>query len=601
MFNLYLYQPQHPVNFFGQTSYWLPYSTGCLWSYLNQFDDITENYQLMELGYKRENQEDVISRMVDPAVVGFSCYIWNERYCLDLAEKIKQKWPNCMIVFGGPQAHSGTLNNKFVDAIVNGEGERSFLRILRQVLAAEELEIIYPKDRLEELEFPSPYLTGVFDEIVKSHPDITWQAVLETNRGCPYSCTFCDWGGAIYTKVRKFDIERVQQEIQWMAKNNVSYIICADANFGMFKERDIKIAYMLKDAIDDKDAKVESVNLQFAKNSTEVVFEIGRILGSVLKGLTFSVQSMNPDTLEAIKRKNMDINKLNHLLELAAKYNAMAYSEMILGMPFETTETWKSGVTELLELGQHNSIDIWFTQLLPNSEMAQFASRQKYKITSIHAKNYANMYNNEDAHPETIELVNSTSTMSTDDMIESYLYGWSVVQFHTPGYTQVLAKYCRHVLNMSYREFYDQFYLAIQRDQMFGPLYQELKNLVSKYLNTGILDTSAGKHVTGHAMHYFATKEIYDNKKKVIDTVSRFVTIPDDVIAIQNNFVADPSNCKPVEVFCDYDIDTWAKSPVTYKITTKFPYSQDFDFYGHRRRGLLKNKFKVIENEPNEV
>jgi radical SAM superfamily enzyme YgiQ (UPF0313 family) len=596
MYNLYLFQPQYSIEFYGQTSYWLPYSTGCLWSYLNQFDDIKQNYQLKELGYKRENQADVIARMVNPAVCGFSCYVWNERYCLDLAEKIKQRWPNCVIVFGGPQAHSGTLNHKFVDTIVYGEGERSFLKILRQVIAGNEIDQIYPKDRIEELDFPSPYLTGVFDEIVKSEPNTTWQAVLETNRGCPYSCTFCDWGSAIYTKVRKFKLERVAEEINWIAENNVSYIVCADANFGILKERDITIANLLKVAIEHPKSKIQSLNLQFAKNSTEVIFEIGKILGSYIKGLTFSVQSMNDDTLEAIKRKNMEINKFSTLLELGEKYGAMAYSEMILGLPLETVETWKNGMTELLEVGQHNAIDIWFTQLLPNSELAQFSSRQQYKISSIQTKNYTMIYNHEDAHAEIIELINGTGTMSTDDMVESYLYAWMICQFHIPGYSQVLAKYSRNVLDVSYRKFYDSLYKAIQSDPVFGPIYAELKQTVDTYLKKGGLVVNDA-NLRGHALHHYANKQIYENRKQVIDMVSTFMFVPQTINELQSYFIADKSQTGPITIASDYNIDTWAESPILYEVNTKIPYNENFDFWGwaQRRKGLLKNKFTILE------
>ena len=594
MRNLYLFQPQYSIEFHGQKNYWLPYSIGCLWSYLNQFNDIKENYQLKELGYKREQQIDIIARMVDPAVCGFSCYVWNEQYCLDLAKKIKQQWPDCVIVFGGPQAHTGTLNHQFVDTIVYGEGERSFLKIFRQVVAGNSVDQIYPKDRIEELDFPSPYLDGVFDDIIKSEPTATWQATLETNRGCPYSCTFCDWGSAIYTKVRRFNLDRVAKEIDWLSKNNVSYIFVADANFGIFKDRDLEIAHLLRAAVDHSESKIESLNIQFAKNSTEVVFEIGKILGDNLKGLTFSVQSMNDKTLETIKRKNMEINKFSTLLELGAKYGAVAYSEMILGLPLETVETWKNGMTELLEVGQHNAIDIWFTQLLPNSELAQFSSRQQYKISSIQAKNYTSIYNTEDDHSEIIELINGTGTMSTEDMIESYLYGWMICQFHIPGYSQVLAKYSRNVLEVSYRKFYDSLYKAIQSDPVFGTIYAELKQTVDTYLKKGELVVNDA-NLRGHALHYYASKQIYDNRKHVIDLVSTFMSIPNNIKQLQSYFIADKSQTGPITIASDYNIDTWAESPILYEVNTKIPYNENFDFWAQRRKGLLKNKFTILQ------
>ena len=49
--------------------------------------------------------------------------------------------------------------------------------------------------RIRELEcIPSPYLTGIFDKLIESHPKNEWLILWETNRGCPFKCTFCDWG-----------------------------------------------------------------------------------------------------------------------------------------------------------------------------------------------------------------------------------------------------------------------------------------------------------------------------------------------------------------------------------------------------------------------
>jgi radical SAM superfamily enzyme YgiQ (UPF0313 family) len=67
-------------------------------------------------------------------------------------------------------------------------------------------------ERIQNLDqLTSPYLTGMFDHLIQQHPDVTWNATLETNRGCPYQCTFCDWGSLTYNKVKQFDLDRVLQ------------------------------------------------------------------------------------------------------------------------------------------------------------------------------------------------------------------------------------------------------------------------------------------------------------------------------------------------------------------------------------------------------
>lgn len=102
----------------------------------------------------------------------------------------------------------------------------------------------------------------MFDKIIKNNPDVLWAMTMETNRGCPHRCTYCDWGGLTYTKVRHFDIQRVKDDIEW-AKNNVGFIFNADANFGMFKERDLEIAKLFREAADE--GNLEAINIQYSK------------------------------------------------------------------------------------------------------------------------------------------------------------------------------------------------------------------------------------------------------------------------------------------------------------------------------------------------
>ena len=68
------------------------------------------------------------------------------------------------------------------------------------------------------MDFPSPYQMGVFNNIIKNNPDVLWSMTVETNRGCPHRCTFCDWGTVTYGKINKFGLNRVAEDIAWAEK-----------------------------------------------------------------------------------------------------------------------------------------------------------------------------------------------------------------------------------------------------------------------------------------------------------------------------------------------------------------------------------------------
>ena len=83
----------------------------------------------------------------------------------------------------------------------------------------------------------SPYLDGTFDALVaRGEIGPITTAVLETNRGCPFACTFCDRGQATQSRVHELPGERVTHELTWLAERGVPYLYLVDANFGWSKQ-----------------------------------------------------------------------------------------------------------------------------------------------------------------------------------------------------------------------------------------------------------------------------------------------------------------------------------------------------------------------------
>lgn len=594
--NIYLFQPQYGVEIRKENTYWLPYSAGCLWSYASQFNDIKQNFNLVDIIFRREDPNDVLSRLHDPVYCGFSCYVWNEKYCLMIAQEIKKRWPNCVIQFGGAQSSTQLAKHKFIDSIVLAEGEESFLDTLRCIIDGKAPEQFYQKKRLQNLDIPSPYTTGVFDKIISETPDAVWSMTFETNRGCPYACTFCDWGGITYSKVKKFDLEKIKADLEWAVGKPISYLFCADANFGIFKERDLEIAKMIRHVADR--GRIDSVNLQYAKNSTDIVFEIAKTLGNLSRGITVSVQSMNDLTLKAIERKNMDINNIRHVMDLSKQHDILTYTEVILGLPLETLDSWKQGFSDILEMGQHNHIDMWFTQLLENSELNQLNSRLKYGIKSIVAKDYMPLYNVNDwkGIDEDIQLVNQTSTMTTEDLVQGYMYGWMIIQFHISGYSQIYAKYCRQQ-QVQFRQFYDLLFTQLKQPGFFQSHFDQLTTVVRHYLTTGEMMKFDNFKQGGHGIHALSYEFMYQNRhhayELALDVANGFGKVPVELERLQQGFIFDPTVSYPMVVTLPVDIENNLEQNTQYNIQPKGKFTKDFDFYSFRRQGFIKNKITI--------
>ena len=503
MKNLYFFQPNNLNYLFPEPAYWLPYSVACLWSYVREFSDISENYECMEMGFKKEIVTKVSDRMRanPPDIVALSFYVWNTKYNIKLAEQIHHDFPDCKIIIGGPQVNERYLDYDWCNHVIMGEGEENFLQFLRDDID-NTTQKIYEQKRVKNLDIPSPY--PVLDEFcVDRFPNYRWYSTFETNRGCPYQCTFCDWGTTTASKIYQITMERIKSEIEWFRTRPIVVIYGADANWGILK-RDVEIAKMLREVADDN-PYIHSIALQYAKNSNRTVFEVAKELGNYTS-VTCSLQSTNPKTCEIIKRKNMKIDNLKEMMELSVEFNVPTYTEMILGLPEETLDTYKDGLCEVLECGQHQQTNNNLLFLLENSELASWDSRLEY--------GYKTHFNVEGAHDwatggsittqdkidhdidpevtESLELVQSTNTLTNDDIIEAFMYYYMMYNFHSVGFTRYVSKWAR-AIGISYRTFYDQIWDAINKDPKFLPVKDSITHDLKKY--TGVIESDEAVNI----------------------------------------------------------------------------------------------------------
>ena len=524
MLNLYLCQPNFRFGIAGKTGYWIPYSIGCLWSYASQFDDIKDNVALKDIIFRRENVDTLVDRLEEPDIIAFSCYMWNWEWSKEVAQRVKERYPKCKIVFGGPQVTDRPKEEEFfkhhpyVDSISLAEGELSFTDILRNLMNGKLIEKIYNYPRLTDLEIPSPYLTGVFKNIIEDNPGVLWNGTLETNRGCPFACTFCDWGGLTYSKLKKFPEEKVLQELHWMAHNQMDYVTIADANFGVFTDRDMKFTEELV-ALQKEFGYPQVVDATWYKNSSEEIMEIVKkfISSGFNRGLTLSVQSMDMDVLEEIKRRNMEFSNLKHIFDICNREQIPSYTELILGLPKETFETWSHGLCEVIEMGQHNAIESWLAQLLENAHLNTPGQREEHEIDTVVVKDYISGFEEEDGISESVTLVRGTKDMPMPKFIDSWLFAWMINNFHNYGWTQIISRFLRKYNGLTYLEFYNRLWVLIQEDDGFvKELFDKAKSQLTEYLETGIADG-----FSGHTLMWSAQSDFHEQPQKILEFVDR--------------------------------------------------------------------------------
>jgi len=464
-------------------AYYLPYSAGIIWSYVNQFDNIREKYELGEFIWRREEIDEVVERLKNHDIVGFSTYIWNRNYNYKLAKELKKVNPNMLIIFGGPEP---PIEKKdiferfsFIDLAVIREGEITFKKVLeasspedfykiRGLVINENGKAITTgiADRISELDtIPSPYLSGLFDDLIAQNDDVRWNMTIETNRGCPYQCTFCDWGSLTYAKVKLFDEQRVYDELEWTGQHGFDFVSFTDANFGIFEERDARIADKLIE-VQQTYNNPRSYTLAWAKNQKKSVIQIAKKLidgGGAKIGLNLSVQSLHEDVLSAVRRKNLGMNKIEEVFEMCEKEGVPLYTELILGLPEETLESWKENFYKLFRANNHTGITVYQAQLLENAEM-NLTQRAEHNIESAEVYDYIVGTYNEREVRESIEVVTATKDMPREKMLDAQVFSWFLNTFHINGLTSFISRYLYKAKNVDYSEFYENLFEYIHQD-----------------------------------------------------------------------------------------------------------------------------------------
>jgi hypothetical protein len=391
--------------------------------------------------------------------------------------------PEIVVVFGGPhvpdQPEAFLRANPQIDLAVHNEGERTFLKLLEawpdreawaalpgvSMVRAGGAFVRNPNiDRVRDLdEIPSPFLEGAFDAIMDENPHESWIGLWETNRGCPFRCTFCDWGSATAGKVTKFGEERLYREVDWFAKRKIEYIFCCDANFGIQK-RDVDIANYVADVKKTTGYPV-ALSVQNTKNATERAYLTQKILSDagLNKGVALSMQSVDMPTLEAIKRDNISLGTYMELQRRFTKDKVETYSDLILGLPGETYESFVRGVDQLMENGQHNRIQFNNLSILPNAEMGDPAYQKKYGMVTVESK-IINIHGErvelDDDVPEVQDLVVATAATPLADWRRTRTFCWMAALLHFDKLFQIPLILAHGISGISYRDMIEAFTLA---------------------------------------------------------------------------------------------------------------------------------------------
>ena len=513
MKNIYLVQV---VDSYGPNKF-LPLAIAYQWLYAKN-----EQWQLKDVLIEKIPPKTYVETMTNPQLVAMSSYVWNWEYNQALATEIKQRWPGCVIVTGGPQINKRDPEffNQFpmFDLAVHGEGERAFREILLREGNYDGIQHVQtrtyipkPATRVMDIsDIPSPILEGFYEPIMAKYPaDTMWQVTFETLRGCPYHCAFCDIGDGYWNKLTLFDIDRVKKEIEWMGKNRIEYVSVCDSNWGLL-DRDVELTEYVIDT-KKKYGYPRWWDATWAKNNVERNFEIALLNkhseANIFKGITFAMQSFNNDTLEASKRFNIKEQEVNQYLQKYREERIPTYSELIWPMPEETYESLKQGVQTLIDLGQDNFLMIHPLVITYNATMGDTEYQEKYGITTKTVPldtYYLSADDLENYIVEYTDAVYSTRTADFETVLQGHMFSWISILMYYYGWGHYLAKYLKSK-GIKETDFFEMLLNWIERNPN-TILHQEYQETRSHIYNTFHNNQFWGRKVRGDSDIYWEYK-----------------------------------------------------------------------------------------------
>ena len=480
-------------------SYAIPYFWASAKSYYEENSQKSENWEWALPFFDYLDLDTIVDNIVkiNPTVVGFSVYVWNEKLFNQIAQRLKEINPKIIIVFGGPQCDIKSNENYFlekpyVDSVSSGDAYGEI--IWKEILDS----IVVNNGKLDVNDIPYSYYPGTDNSVkfndrpidkkgfkwpqnvfaaqetelatfLKNIQKPIW-SLLETSRGCPYKCSFCDWGGGIYTKTNKKDFNIVLDEIDWIAKNQIDGIYITDANYGLF-DTDIEYTRHIVRAR-EKYGYPKRVVIQPTKSKLKNLFLIYKMLSEadLIFHYKVAVEDINEEVLKNIDRVDFSFeDKMKMCKELQKNKNLPILVEGIMGLPGSSINIMIDNIHQIVSNGLNYPLNhIWM--LLPETPAYAKEYREKFKLITVKNKNHSTgifpllLKDNAKADPgvmydvndeqTTCEMVVGTISYSRDEWIMMNLLQNFVCATFNTNILTLISKYMSEFHNMKYGEFY---------------------------------------------------------------------------------------------------------------------------------------------------
>lgn len=422
-----------------KTNYVVPLNVACLASCIKE--RYGSDVDITIFKYPKDLENKLLHEQ--PNILGLSNYSWNTRLNDVFINMVKRLNPSTVTVMGGPNIRiepqgikKYLKNHPLLDYYILYEGEIPFTDLIGNIINNNKQfvpdgcatvidgEFIYkPINHFEkpgEINYPSPYLTGLLDRFLA---DVNMIPLLETNRGCPYGCVYCAWGIAALSRVYLKPMEVVREEINYIASKSARqphWIFC-DANFGLFP-RDVEIAKVIREVADSNGFPLH-VAVDYSKNTSERNIEISNILGSLMDGY-IAIQSSDQVVLNNIGRGQININDMKKHINYYKDQGRETITDILIGLPGEDAKSHLTTLADAFNIG-FDTIPPMNIRMLPGSKYDTKEYREKYQVKT----KYRPIFGAYGIYDNQLVFEFEESIRATKDMSEVELNNFKVIHW----------------------------------------------------------------------------------------------------------------------------------------------------------------------------
>ena len=284
-----------------------------------------------------------------PDIVGFSIYVWSTPMMVSVAREIKRRRPSCLIVFGGPSARSAVFSlpyyqdaNTYLDAVVEGDGETIFRNIVKlprlEASALEQLPGLTLPRGTSWLRTPPVGMHQQLDDVASPFQlDLMPRgavAYLETYRGCPLSCRFCEWG--VDSKAKgSFSHEYIARELEAFRRLEAPAVFLLDAGLNLNAKAFKALRQAAKETgvLRDRQLWAEIYPASVRDEHLDFLQEIGPTY------LGVGLQSRDPEVLR-LHQRFTDSPRFEQAMARLTEFAAVEV-QIIMGLPGDTPEGFR--------------------------------------------------------------------------------------------------------------------------------------------------------------------------------------------------------------------------------------------------------------------